>query len=253
MHFTAIADTDIGISRDTNQDSLLLKHAECHLGEVLLAVVCDGMGGLSKGEVASAAAVRAFSSWFDNELPFELEKQDMQNIGNRWSQMLKELNRKILEYSSDKNLSMGTTFTGILFVGNQFVIVHVGDCRVYHIASSLRQLTTDQTFVAREVSRGNMTPGQAALDKRRNMLLQCIGASDQIEPEVITGYGDKGTYILCSDGFRHEITEAEIYEKLNPANLPDKRKMYANVKYLVKQVKARQEKDNISVILIKAD
>lgn len=219
MHFTAIADTDVGISRDTNQDSLLLKHAKCPLGEVLLAVVCDGMGGLSKGEVASAAAVREFSSWFDKELPFELERLDMQGIGSRWTQMLQGLNRKILKYSSNNNLSMGTTFTGVLFVGNQYVIVHVGDCRVYHIASSLRQLTTDQTFVAREVSRGNMTPKQAESDKRRNMLLQCIGASGQIEPEVIAGSGEKGIYMLCSDGFRHEITESEIYEKLNKKRL----------------------------------
>lgn len=253
MHYTAIADTDIGISRDTNQDSLLLKHAECPLGEVLLAIVCDGMGGLSKGEVASAAAVREFSKWFDNELPIELEKPDMQTIGSKWCQMLKDLNRKIHGYSRNRNLSMGTTFTGILFVENQYLIVHVGDCRAYYIDSALRQLTTDHTFVAREIIRGTMTLEQAKTDKRRNMLLQCIGASDDIEPEVIVGNSSKGVYMLCSDGFRHEITDFEIYEKLNPMNLVDKSKMFSNVKFLFDLVKMRQEKDNISVILIKAD
>lgn len=63
MHFLAIADTDIGIARATNQDSALVKHAVYGGSEVLLAVLCDGMGGLSRGEVASATVVRACAKW----------------------------------------------------------------------------------------------------------------------------------------------------------------------------------------------
>lgn len=50
MKFIATADSDVGISKSTNQDSVLIKHATCDLGEVLMAIVCDGMGGLSKGQ-----------------------------------------------------------------------------------------------------------------------------------------------------------------------------------------------------------
>ena len=59
--------------------------------------------------------------------------------------------------------------------------------------------------------------------------------------------------MLCSDGFRHEITEAEIYESLNPINLMNKDAMHNNAKYLIEQNKNREEKDNISVLLIKAE
>ena len=254
MRFTATADTDIGISKDTNQDSILIKHAKADEEEILLAVVCDGMGGLSKGELASSTVIRAFSKWFDEELPFELENIDMQIVGAKWSLLLKELNSEILEYSRDNNIeSMGTTFSGILFVGDEYVIVHVGDSRVYYIGSSLNQLTADQTFVARELSRGTMTPEQAKTDKRRNLLLQCIGASKTVEPQVICGRIEKGAYILCSDGFRHEISESEMYESLNPVNLMNKNAMHNNAKYLIEQVKSRKEKDNISVILVKVE
>lgn len=254
MRFIATADTDIGISKDTNQDSVLIKHAKADEKEVLLAVVCDGMGGLSKGELASATVIRAFSKWFEEELPFELENTDMQIIGAKWSLFLKELNSKILEYSRDNRIeSMGTTFSGILFVDDQFVIAHVGDSRVYYIGSSLNQLTTDQTFVAREVSRGTLTLEDAKTDKRRNLLLQCVGASKTVEPQVICGKTEKGAYMLCSDGFRHEISETEIYESLNPVNLMNKNAMHSNAKYLIEQVKSRNEKDNISVVLIKAE
>ena len=254
MRYVATADTDIGISKDTNQDSVLIKHASTDKGEVLLAVVCDGMGGLSKGELASATVIRAFADWFDNELPFELENVDLNVIGAKWSLMLKELNAQILEYSKSNALEgVGTTFSGILFVDDQYIIGHVGDTRVYHIGSALTQLTTDQTFIAREISRGTITPEQAKTDKRRNLLLQCIGASKTVEPQIIIGNADKGAYMLCSDGFRHEITEGEMYESLNPINLMNKDAMHNNAKYLIDQVKRREEKDNISVVLIKAE
>jgi len=254
MRFIATADTDIGISKDTNQDSVLIKHAMSDGKEILLAVVCDGMGGLSKGELASATVIRAFAKWFDEELPFELENVDLQVIGAKWSLLLKELNAQILEYSKENGIEgVGTTFSGILFIDDQYVIGHVGDTRIYHIGSSMTQLTTDQTFVAREISRGTMTLEQAKTDKRRNLLLQCIGASKVVEPQIICGKTEKGAYMLCSDGFRHEITEAEIYESLNPINLMNKDAMHNNAKYLIEQNKSREEKDNISVLLIKAE
>lgn len=253
MHYIATADTDVGIVKSNNQDSVLIKHASTDIGEVLMAVVCDGMGGLAKGELASATVIRAFSRWFDEELPFELEDVDMQVIGGKWSLMLKSLNMKIQEYGQQLGSNLGTTFSGILFVDDKYVIVHVGDTRIYHIGSTLHQLTTDQTFVAREISRGAMTEEQAKTDKRRNLLLQCVGASKNVDPQVICGAAEKGAYMICSDGFRHEVTPGEIYESLNPINFMNENAMHNNAKYLIELVKSRQEKDNISVVLIKAE
>ena len=159
----------------------------------------------------------------------------------------------LIMYKKYKIEGMGTTFSGILFVNNEYVLVHVGDSRIYHLDSELIQLTNDHTFVAREISRGTLTVEQAKTDKRRNLLLQCIGASQNVEPQVVCGKTQKGAYMLCSDGFRHEISESEIYESLNPVNLINKDAMHNNTKYLIKQVKKRDERDNISVILIKAE
>ena len=253
MRYIATADTDVGISKSTNQDSVLIKHASTDIGEVLMAIVCDGMGGLAKGELASATVIREFARWFEEDLPFELNNLDMQVIGGKWALMLKNLNLKIQQYGAQHGASLGTTFSGILLAGNQYVIAHVGDTRVYQIGTSLNQLTTDQTFVAREVSRGTMTAEQAKTDKRRNLLLQCVGASKSVEPQIICGTSESGAYMICSDGFRHEITEAEMYESLNPINFTHKNAMHSKAKYLIEQVKSRNERDNISVVLIKAE
>ncbi len=253
MSFLATADTDIGIVKKTNQDSMLIKHAESPLGEILMAVVCDGMGGLDKGEIASAAVVRRFDKWFNEELPFELEKPNIKIIGEKWALMLKELNNRISEYAAKTNSTMGTTFTGALFINDSFVVVHVGDSRFYYLGSDMKQLTTDHTFIAREIANGNMTREQARKDKRRNLLLQCVGASRVVEPEILYGKTERGGYMLCTDGFRHEITENEIYESLKPINLINKTSMHNNSRYLIEQVKNRGERDNISVLLIKVE
>ncbi len=251
MTFTFIADTDIGNVKKTNQDSLLVKHAAYNNKEVLMAIVCDGMGGLSSGELASATVIRAFDKWFDQILPFELENPDLSVISGKWAATLKELNADLLKYSRIQGRSMGTTFSGIIFIDDSYLIVHVGDSRVYHLSSGITQITKDQTFVAREIEKGKMTKEQAKTDKRRNMLLQCVGASAQVIPEVIIDKTEPGAYLLCSDGFRHVISEEEIFESLNPVNCINKQAMHSNTRYLIDLVKQRNERDNISAILIK--
>lgn len=253
MKYSFIAETDVGILRKTNQDSLVVKQARYNNKEVLMAIICDGMGGLSKGELASSTVIRFFSKWFDENLPYELADLDLNVIGGKWSFMLKDLNSKILEYSKNNNSSMGTTFSGILFVDNKYVFVHVGDTRIYQIESHMKQLTTDQTFIAREIAKGTMTKEQAKKDKRRNLLLQCVGASSKVDPEIVVGDVQAGAYMICSDGFRHEVDEDEMFESLNPVNLMNKKTMKNNARYLIDTVKNRNEKDNISVILIKAE
>lgn len=104
--------TDVGIRKQTNQDSLLLKVAQTSVGKVVLAVVCDGMGGLEKGELASATVISAFSKWFDNDLPPLLQNHNWNEIQARWNLLLKEQNQRIGEYGKRLNINLGTTFRG---------------------------------------------------------------------------------------------------------------------------------------------
>ncbi len=254
MQFIATANTDIGISRASNQDSLLIKHALIDEQEVLMAIVCDGMGGLSKGELASATVIRSFSRWFDEEFAEEAQNVNPEVIGEQWSLRLRELNTRLLEYSRRNGIEgLGTTFTGALFFGDEYVLVHVGDTRAYHIGATLRQLTKDQTFVAREIERGTMTLEQAKVDRRRNLLLQCVGASKTVTPQILVGKTEKGTYLLCSDGFRHELTEEELYDSFKPADLTDKNIMHERAWSRIELVKRRGERDNISALLVRAE
>ena len=138
----------------------------------------------------------------------------------------------------------------MLITQNRYYVLNVGDSRAYEISDRVKQITADQTFVAREIALGNMTEEQAKHDERRNVLLQCVGASDEVYPDMFFGetHGN-AVYMLCSDGFRHEISADEIFEKLNPDVLLDEYMMNVNAEGLIELNKARKERDNISVAL----
>jgi PPM family protein phosphatase len=245
--------TDVGNRKSNNQDSLCLKIADTSVGKVVLAVICDGMGGLSKGEVASASVVHAFSEWFETELPTQLAKRDWDDIQYRWGRLMKEQNQRIADYGRKIRAQLGTTLTALLLIDSQFLLIgHVGDSRVYRINQQLEILTEDQTVVGKEIRSGTLTPEQAKKDPRRNVLLQCIGASKIVEPQFVYGKPEPGeVYLLCSDGFRHEITEDEIFQAFSPELLIDEAVMEQRVKEMVELNKQRQEKDNITAVLIK--
>jgi len=244
--------TDAGTGKRINQDSLLVKQAVCKDTRIVLAVLCDGMGGLKKGEVASASLVRAFSEWFEAELPaiavFESPEEE---ILRSWDTLIMTMNAKILEYGRKKGIRLGTTMTAMLFMGEEYYLVHVGDSRAYKLTDRLYQLTKDQTLVQREVDQGLLTKEQAAEDSRRGVLLQCVGGSEKVEPMYDKGrIGRNSVYVLCCDGFRHVITGQEIYQALNPSSLTDESVMEERCAGLITLNKERGEQDNISVIVI---
>lgn len=253
MKYIGSAVTDIGISKKTNQDSVCIKVAntENH-GQAAMIVLCDGMGGLDKGELASATVIRAFVNWFEQDLQGHLNHISWKTFSAEWERMIKELNYKIGQYGKQIDVSLGTTVTAMLIIDGKYLIAHVGDSRAYEITDSIRQLTEDQTFIAREIKKGNMTPEEAEKDPRRNMLLQCVGASRNVIPQILQGkVKSDSVFMFCSDGFRHVLSNEEIYEKFSPSNAVNIQTMEQSSRYLIDLVKSRQEKDNITVALLK--
>ena len=253
MSFLATVHTDAGIGKENNQDSALQIEARTDFGDVMLSVVCDGMGGLDKGEVASATVIEAFGEWFEKELPKLIHLEDVERmIFGEWEELILDCNQKISAYADGLRIKMGTTLNAILFLRGRYYIANVGDSRAYLLSDGLYQLTKDQTLVQREVDMGRLTAEKAAVSPRRNILLQCVGASPIVTPDYYSGSFAAGqVFMQCSDGFRHVVTGEEIYRYLNTQELTDERKMADNAVYLTELNKNRQEKDNITVLLVK--
>lgn len=253
MNFLTAYHTDIGIKKKTNQDSLLIHQAQTGAGNVVLAVLCDGMGGLAKGEVASACMIRAFSDWFHQDLPLLLsEGLQPEALRVSWERLVGDVNHRITNYSIQNGVTMGTTCTALLIVGNVYYIMNIGDSRAYLISENIYQLTKDQTYVQREMDAGRMTYEESLRDPQRNVLLQCIGASPEIAPDFFMGdVKINQCYMLCCDGFRHVVAPREFYQYLNPGVCSDPGVMQNNLIYLTELNKQRMENDNISAVLIR--
>lgn len=253
MDFIIQAVTDIGNVKQTNQDSMSVKRLGTRQGTMVFAVLCDGMGGLSKGEVASAAVVNAFEQWMYQKLPGLCQFSiDTVLLRNEWEQILQSQNQELRAYGRRMGCSLGTTAVIMLLTQDSYFIMNVGDSRVYELDTKLRQLTADQTLVAEEVRKGLLTEEEAKTDSRRSVLLQCVGASDRIFPDMHSGALKRdAVYLLCSDGFHHEISDQEIAYYLQPAVLTDADTMRKNGSYLISLDKKRQERDNISLVMIR--
>ena len=253
MKYFGAAVSDVGIVKKTNQDSVCVKIAQtADKGQVAMVVMCDGMGGLEKGEFASAYVIETLSAWFEKELPSRLPAYSWDNLSREWVGMVTEMNQRLLDYGKTIHVNLGTTLSALLIIEEKYMIVHVGDSRIYKIKSKVEPLTEDQTFIHREISRGAMTLEQAKLDSRRNMLLQCVGASKVVEPEISFGeVPGESVFVLCSDGFWHVWEEQELYEALKPDCILEEKKTEKILTEMVETVKSRNEKDNITVIVLK--
>lgn len=256
MEFLAAAYTDTGLSKETNQDSICLRRAMITgAGEMIMAVVCDGMGGLKKGEVASKTAVEAFGDWFDQNLVQfpTICGSDFSIVRRQWTALLDSLHQDLRAYSSSAGVSLGTTAAAMLTYADRYLLVNIGDSRVYEMRNDLRQLTQDQSLVAREIAMGRITEEESRHHPQRNILLQCIGAGDRLNPVFYEGKLQNGAvYLLCSDGLAHELSKSELSERLQTVFLNCKEEMTSVLRELTELCKQRGETDDITSILVRA-
>lgn len=253
MEYLVAACTDVGIHKETNQDSVTIKVAKTVIGNIAMVVMCDGMGGLALGEVASADVVNAFSGWFYNALP-ALVKNGLSDgvIRSEWEKIVAIENRRLSEYGGRNGIAIGTTLCVGLFTDTRYYIMNVGDSRAYELKGAVKVITEDQTLVESEFRKGLLTREQADNDPRKSILLQCIGASQFVIPDMFFGEVQKdAVYMFCSDGFRHVILPEEIYAYLGPEVSTNEEIMSRNGTTLIEMNKLRNEKDNISVAFIR--
>lgn len=255
MNIVTAAHSDKGVKLDINQDSACLITANTKSGIASIAIVCDGMGGLDGGELASASVMEAFIKWFENDFPLLLEKGfEADEMFEEWYNITVSVNEMIGRYGKSKNQKLGTTLTIMLIYNKKYYIENVGDSRAYEISDNTYLLTKDQTFVMREVERGNITQEEAEVHPKKNVLLQCVGASRNVVPDFLFGdVVDGAVYILCSDGFRHEVSSSELFEIFNPSKMNGFYDIKTALFDTIELVKQRGESDNITAVTLKCD
>ena len=256
MRFYTASATDIGTKKQINQDSLSLKSFITPIGNVALAVLCDVMGGLSHGEIASRLIVSAFEDWAELNLPILAQSEIYDgDIRRQWTEIIESQNNAIRLFGEQNGFKIGSTATVMLLTETRYYILNIGDSRAYKISGGgVTRITADHTVIENEIKLGNMTEAQAMNSPMRSVLTRCIGISDSAEPDMFFGDIEPETvYLLCSDGFRHLITEEEMKTSLLiSAKSQDPEHIETGIKNLIDLNKARGETDNISAVVIYA-
>ncbi len=287
MKLHTVYRTDKG-QRRCNEDALLLKSARIHDMPVVLAVICDGMGGLERGEIASAMFVREMNRWFMEEFTTMLKQyhgqtqQQPEALKIRWTAMVQEMNLRISGYGRLHGCELGTTVVAALLWGQQYLVMHVGDSRCYGYGllqtsqpradkkvwedraseqssgSDIRLLTHDHTIVQMRVDCHELSVSEALHDPAANVLWQCIGASKEVIPDFETGHLNTGIFrkaslLICSDGFWRKQNGRSLRSLLRPRLFTSVQDLEGVMQKCFQMALKKGEKDNLSVILIVAE
>ena len=203
--------TDLGLRRAQNEDShgaWIPSSAEERRRRGTLLVVADGMGGSRAGEVASRLTVDAVLRCY-GEAQGEDPLEDLRRAVVAANRIVHR------ESASHPEMSgMGTTCTAVVLRGADAYYAHVGDSRAYLIQDGrIRQLTRDHSLVAQLVREGQLTPDQARVDPRRNVVTRSVGVGPHVEidAEVSAGVLHPGvTVLVCSDGLHGVVDDDEL-------------------------------------------
>lgn len=200
--------TDRGRVRVSNQDCY--RAVLSPEGALAIAVLCDGMGGVRGGEIASALAADSFINCLRGELtdPSAPELADMGRESAAYA------NLKVYDRSQrDEDCrGMGTTLVAAIVREQDAVLVNIGDSRGYWLAEGqIQQVTRDHSHVQDLVEMGAITQQEARSHPKKNLITRAVGTESRIRPDIFRldlREGDR--LLLCSDGLSNLLTEAEI-------------------------------------------
>lgn len=243
------AKTDVGQVKKVNQDNILVRVGELSGTEFGLFIICDGVGGLDAGELASYTAVKIFNDWWNTEFYKTLSPRREVNIINELNQLLFKANEEILKISAERKAKIGTTASVLLIIGENYYISHIGDSRIYlYSKNKIKQLTEDHSLVNMQIKSGRITAKEAKMSKQKNILLQCLGSSKDIEIYNTCGtINYSNTFLLCCDGFYNKLEDKELVKLSKQFRKEDNNEL---LKKYIDLVKLRGERDNISIITV---
>ena len=203
-------DSRIG-GRKENQDSAGLKKTKSGY----LVVVCDGMGGMQGGRIASQLAVQKIL-----EVVASADKQA--NPAMTLIKAIQNANIAIIEEGKNNPeiQGMGTTVTALLLTPYSAITAHVGDSRIYQIRNGKKIFRTfDHSMVFEMVKKNVISEEQARLSAQSNVILKALGINTDIDVEVTERPYLKGDrFILCTDGFWGAMPEEDFIRHLSEKN-----------------------------------
>lgn len=236
--------TDQGRVRDHNEDFVISREPTSGEDETQngwLYIVADGVGGADAGEVASQFASEATVKHYVNN-------HDIADPGERLRESMRSANKDLRQLVVDRGsyARMATTMVAVVIRDHQAYISNVGDSRGYHLRKGdFRQITKDQSLVAKLVEEGAITEAEAAVHPRKNVILYSLGSERDPRIDVFEQpLEPSDILLLCSDGLTRHVSDQEISEIISSAE-PE-----TAARYLIDLSNKRGGEDNISAAIL---
>lgn len=247
---------DIGLSsvigkRSDQQDTILAddEYIYYEKGQAI-ATLCDGMGGLEGGKLASSTCARQLNDAFH-----KLANTD--DLSLFYRRIIPKLDGQVrkLKNSDGKPLNAGTTLVSVAFQNGKLYWISVGDSRIYLIRKSkILCITHDHNYsmiLNQKVLNGQITQEEADRDPKKDALISYIGMGGVKYIDVNTKpfrLSDGDILLLCSDGLYRAVDQYEMLRVINSVNYNMKQAAIALTDYAMqKNIKGQ---DNTSVITI---
>ncbi|MBQ6895668.1 MAG: Stp1/IreP family PP2C-type Ser/Thr phosphatase [Oscillospiraceae bacterium] len=232
--------TNIGNRRSENQDKYVAGRL---LNTVSFGFVCDGMGGVNGGAVASGILAKYIEDalFLHNESPaFNQEKTVLGAIEDA-NMAIYNMGNKKPEYHG-----MGTTVAGVVVDGDQCTVYHAGDSRVYIVRDGkLALITKDHSVVQELIDQNRLAPEEAYTHPQRNLITRAVGVSPQIQVDIAELEVAEGDILLCAtDGLTNFVSSSDIVEILTTDNV------FAMADKLVDKALQNQSTDNITAVVL---
>lgn len=218
-----------------------------------VAVLADGMGGYSAGEVASALAVECITRSLAHsarQRAVQASPARTNAVHKALERSLQEANAAICAHANSHGRNMGTTVVAAVLTHDRLVLAHLGDSRAYlWRCGTLRQLTHDHSWLQEQIDSGRLSDEAAARSTRGHLITRALGVAPQASPtlrEVRLEAGDR--VLLCSDGLSDLVSTCAI-----SALLATHQPLETQAQRLIDKANAQGGRDNISVILVAVD
>lgn len=267
INVTSYGATNVGPVRNNNEDNFFRNEMSYVMMDedgvmrdkrVGLYLLCDGMGGHQKGEVASASAIQELKRLL---LGFFLSPEAVMfdDFEELLSQALKQANDVVYNINIEEGIPedarrMGSTGVAALYNNGRCYVAHVGDSRCYLVkGGKIYRLTEDHNYATYLLKSGIFkTREEAERAHQARALTQALGPYDSstIQPDVTSfEIDEQACLILCSDGLTDVVSDQEIAgiassEHGNPRKMTER---------LIKQAYKNGTHDNITVVVARFD
>lgn len=245
MKYEFFAHTDTGRVRSNNEDAVSFDP------EGQIAVLADGMGGYSAGEIASGMATHLIQTEMAAWLAQSTEMPTCADVCRALEACIINANQEIYDaaLTNFDFAGMGTTVVVGVLCGDRLVLAHVGDSRCYRWrGGALKQITHDHSWLQEQLDAGLLTPEQAAVSSSRNLVTRALGVEPLVEVEINEFKMESHDLLLmCSDGLSEMLGADEIAALLSAHET-----LAEKTTRLIAAANANGGRDNISVLLVQA-